>query len=95
MTYIAYVALKSDHVKQLDERGNPYSMAEKIWMIVANIFIGNIYSEHPTDLVIHSSWNPDMNLTIFSPDVVRMPLVILVRSWSPPKAFFYTHNIVE
>ena len=77
MTYIAYVIVKSDHRKQLDEYVNPCSVAANVWMIVDNIFIRHIYAAHSIVVVIHSWWNPDMNLTTFSPNFFHVPLVFL------------------
>ena len=79
MTYIAYVTFQSYHVKKLDEHGNPCSVAGKIWMIVANLLISQIYAANPMVVVVHNSCNPDMNLTTFSPDFVHVPLVLLVH----------------
>ena len=95
MTYIVYVTVQSDCGRHLDEHGNPCSVAAKIWMIVANLLISQIYATHPMVVVIHNSSNPDMNLTTFSPDFVHVPLVLLVHSWYPIKTFFYIHHIVD
>ena len=87
MTYIAYVNVQSYHGKQLDEHGNLYYVSSKIWMIVANILISHIYAAHPMVVVIQNSWNPHMNLTLFSPESFHMDRAILVNSWYPPKTF--------
>ena len=55
MTYIAYVTVQYDHVKQLDEHGNPCSVAAKSWMVLANILIIDIYAAHPMVIGIHNS----------------------------------------
>ena len=88
MTYITYVTVQSDNGKKMDESGNPCYVMVKIWTIVANILIGRIYAARPMVVVIHNSWNPDMNLTTFSPDFFHVALVVLVHSWPPPKIFF-------
>ena len=67
MTYIAYLTVKYYHRKKLNEHVNPCYVAANILMIAANILIGYIYATHPMDVVIQNSWNPDMNLTLFSP----------------------------
>ena len=79
MTYIAYVTVQYDHLKKLGEHGNPCSVASKIFMIVANLLIIQIYTAHTIVVVVHNSWNPYMNLTTFSPYFVRAPLVVLVH----------------
>ena len=89
MTYIAYVTVQSDHGKKLDEHGSPCYVEANIWMIVANILISQIYNAHPMVVVIHNYWNPDMNFTTFSPDLVHVALVLSIHSWSPPKKFLY------
>ena len=87
MTYIEYATIKYYNGNQLDEHGNTCYVAEKVWMIVANILIIHIYVTHPMAVFIHSSWNIDMNLTLFYPYFFHVDLVILVQSWTPPKIF--------
>ena len=47
-----------------------------IWMIVANIFIFHVYASHPMVVVIKKNWNPDVNLTLNSPEFFHMALII-------------------
>ena len=82
------MTVQSDHGKQLYEHGNPFSVTDNFWIILANIFTSQIYAAHPMVVVIHNSWNPDTNLATFSSYFVRVPIVLLVHSWSPPKTFF-------
>ena len=96
ITYIAYVTVQYDHGNQMDKHGNPSSVAVKICIKVANILIRKIYTTNPMAVVIHNSWNTDMNLTTFHPDFVHVDLVLLVHSWPPPKIFFfYIHQSVD
>ena len=79
MTYISYATVKFYYENQLDEHGNPFSVEEKIWMIVSNLLIIHIYITHPMIVLIRNLWNIYMKLTLFPPDFVHLDLVLLVQ----------------
>ena len=87
MTDISYVTDQSDHGNKLGEYGNPWSLAENIWMIIDNILIRHIYAAHVIIVVIQLTCNIEMNLTLFSPDVGHMDIFLLVIFWTYPKKF--------
>ena len=87
MTSISYVTVQYYYGKKLDENGNPCYVASNIWIVVANIFIRQIYTSHPMGVVVHNPHNIDMILTLFSSEFSHVDLFILIHYWNPPKAF--------
>ena len=63
-------------------------MADKICMIIDNILIFQIYVAHSMVVVVHNLWNPDMDLTTFSPYFLHVGIVILVHYCTPLKTIF-------
>ena len=56
-------------------------------MVLANILISQIYAAHPMVVVIHNSLNPNMNLTLFYPDLFHVALDLFIYSWRLPRNF--------
>ena len=74
---------------------NPIAVASKVWVVVCNSLVAEIYSPHPMVVVIDQCRDVNVSFSFISPNFLDMVFILLSLSRAPPWSLNNTTNWVK
>ena len=63
---------------------NPIAVVSKVWVVVCNSLVAEIYSPHPVVVVVDQCWDANVGFSTVSPDCLHMSFIFLCLPRAPP-----------